>query len=329
MADNVFLSRRQLFLAAPESTYATDAAPQHTSSGHPYKIIDPIAIDLGQEHVEVTGGNLTRGFSRPIGTVRPAGVTMRTFVTGIDTSTYTAAIKPPIANLLRACGLYETFVSSNADGDAEYQYAPAADVGSDSSVTIVAHQDGFEHRLVGCRGNVNFIFQAANPVIAEFNFRGQLTTEASTTRGTPTGFVTIQPARWVDSGTFYMDSWTAHVENLNFNTNNQILEQRASIAASGSGILAVLITERSPGGSFDPEATEPSTFNFFSAWRNSSGSVMRLQAGTTKGNRFSIIASQSVLKQVGWGDNTGLSLFNTDYQAYERSGNDEYLLRFT
>ena len=328
MAD-VFLFRRQIFLAALESTYGVDANPTHTASYQAIKLMEPFTPDFGQENVEVSAGLLTRGFSRPIGTVRPAGITFRTYVHGLDSGSYTANRKPPIGDLLRACAAFETFVSSNADGQPEYQYAPAQDVGSDGSVTLVAHIDGFEHRLVGCRGNVNFIYGAAAPVVAEFNLRGQLTTEAATTRSTSVSLPVQIPPRWIGSGSIFIGSLAANVENLNFSTNNAVLEQRASAAASGSGIIAVLLPERAPGGSFDPEASQPSSFDFFGSWRSTSGAVLRLQAGTSQGNRFTLIASQTVLKKNDWGNKTGLAIFNVDYQCYERGGDDEYLLRFT
>ena len=163
---DVFLTRRQLLLLAIETTYGTDAAPNEANSYQAMRLVDPFTLDLGQEHVEVSGGNLSRGMQRPYATNRPSGVTFRTYVQGLtDADTYTAADKVPIGDALRACGLFETLASG------AYTYDPTTDPGSDSSVTIVAHQDGYEHRLVGCRGNVNFIFVSNQPVVAEFTYR--------------------------------------------------------------------------------------------------------------------------------------------------------------
>ena len=103
---DAFLTRRQLLMLALEATYGTDAAPQHTNSYQAMRMIDPFALDLGTEVVEVRAGALTRGMSRPIATVRPAGITFRTYVQGIDGTSYTATIKPPIGDALRACGMF-------------------------------------------------------------------------------------------------------------------------------------------------------------------------------------------------------------------------------
>ena len=318
-------------MAAIESTYGTDAAPQASNSYQAIRMIDPFVLDLGQDVVEVQGGNLTRGRSRPIATVRPAGITFRTYVHGITSPTsgiiYSATAKPALGDLFRACGLFETFETAGYAGG-RYRYAPSADVGSDSSVTIVANQDGFEHRLLGCRGNVNLIYQASAPVVAEFNLRGILSTEASTTRSAPTGLPTIVPPRWVGSGSIFIESLSAVVENINFNTNNTVMEDRASVASSASGIAAVILTERAPGGSFDPEATDASTLNFFAQWRASSGGVLRVQTNVTTGNRFTLTASEAVFKKVAWGDKSGLALFSTDFEAYERAADDQFQIVF-
>ena len=316
---------------AIESAYGTDAAPQASNSYQAIRLIDPFVLDLGQEMVEVSGGNLSRGRSRPIATVRPAGVTFRTYIHGITSPAsgviYSATAKPALGDLFRCCGLFEAFETAGYAGG-RYRYSPSADVGSDSSGTFVGHQDGFEHRMLGCRGNVNLIYQASAPVIAEFNLQGMLSTEASTTRSAPTGLPTIVPPRWVGSGSIFVESLSGVVENLNFATNNTVFPDRASTATSGSGIVAVILTDRAPGGSFDPEATEPNTLNFFAQWRATSGGVLSVQTNVTTGNRFTLTASQAIFKKVGWSDKSGLSIFATDFEAYERTGQDEFNLLF-
>ena len=316
---------------AIESAYGTDAAPQASNSYQAIRLIDPFVLDLGQEMVEVSGGNLSRGRSRPIATVRPAGVTFRTYIHGIASPAsgviYSATAKPALGDLFRCCGLFEAFETAGYAGG-RYRYSPSADVGSDSSGTFVGHQDGFEHRMLGCRGNVNLIYQASAPVIAEFNLQGMLSTEASTTRSAPTGLPTIVPPRWVGSGSIFVESLSGVIENLNFATNNTVFPDRASTATSGSGIVAVILTDRAPGGSFDPEATEPNTLNFFAQWRATSGGVLSVQTNVTTGNRFTLTASQAIFKKVGWSDKSGLSIFATDFEAYERVGQDEFNLLF-
>lgn len=322
------LTRRKILLTHTETVYGSDIGPSESASGDPVLMIDPFEYEQTVDMVEVLGGNIGRGRIRPIAGIRRNGVTFRTYVCGLTTGTYTATVKPPISELLRACGLFETFVTSNAAGVPQYTYTPGGGVGSDTSLSMVAHQDGIDQRLVGARGNVNFIFEAAKPVIAEFNFRGILTTEAATTRGQPVGFSTAIPPRWIDSGSIIAGSYGIPVENLNLNTNNTVYEEPASVARSSSGIYAVIITERNPGGSLDPEATLPSTLDFFAAWKSTSATVLRLAAGVTQGNRFTLTGSRFTYKEVAWGDKEGLSIFNTNFELYENTGNDNFQIIF-
>jgi hypothetical protein len=332
MAIDLFLTRRQLLLQKSETTYGVDPVPSHSNSYDSLRLVAPFTLDLAEDLIETQGGNLSRGRGRPFPSIKRSGVTFRTYVQGVDTASYSASVKPPIADCIRACGFFETLVSSGPDiptGTPYYKYACTNDVGSDNSITIYAHQDGKEHRFVGCRGNVNFVFAADAPVIAEFNFRGLLSAELETTRSAPVGFPTNTPPQWIDSGSIIVGSYAIPVENLNLNTNNTIFEEPASVAKSASGIINVIITQRAPGGSWDPEATFSNTLDFFSAWRSASGTILRLNAGITQGNRFTIVASQMVFKKVGWGDKSGLSIFSTDYELYERSSDDQMILLFS
>jgi len=330
MGIDLFLTRRQLLLAKQEVNYGIDAAPTHTASYDGLRLVAPFTLDLGEDLIETQGGNLSRGRSRPMPAIKRSGVTFRCYVQGVDTLSYSAAVKPPIADVLRACGLYETLATSdNFASTPHYMYTPTNDVGSDTSVTIYAHQDGKEHRFTGARGNVNFIFAADAPVIAEFNFRGLLNSELEISRTAPVGFPTGTPPQWIDSGSILVGSYAIPVENLNFNTNNTIFEEPASVAKSASGILNVVITERAPGGSWDPEATFSASLDFFGAWRSASGSIMRLNCGIVQGNRFTIISSQMVQKKVAWGDKQGLSIFNTDFECYERTSDDQFVILFS
>ena len=329
MPNDVFLDQKVMLMAANEATYGADAAPQHTNSFQAIKLIEPWALNATQEFVEQVGGLNTRGMSRPIATVRPVSITFRTYLMGLESGSYTANRKPPHADLLRACGAFETFVTSDANGRPRYTYAPGNDVGSDGSVTMVAHRDGYEHRFVGGRGNVNLIYGAAAPVIGEFTIQGQLTTEASTLRTGAPSVPTAIPPRWIGSGTVYVGSLQSVIEAFNFNTNNEVMAQRGSVASSGSGIVAIYLTSRQPGGSLDPEASQPTSHDFWGAFRSSSGAAVRLQCGDTQSQRFTLVMSQTVYKALGWGNKTGLSVFNIDYQAYEHgSGDNEWSLVF-
>ncbi len=320
-------TRRQLVMLKLESTYAVDAAPNHTSSGDTIRLVDAPTLDLGGEIIEFTGGNFTRGRIRPVQTVRPFGVTFRAYVQGLDGVSYTSANKPPLSPAFQVCGLQELFVTSNAVGRPMYSYVPTADVSSDKSGTVVVNVDGYDHRAVGCRGNVNFIYAAAAPVVAEFNLRGILTTETTTVRGVPTGLPTATPQRWIDSGTIIVGSVMPNVANFQWATGNTVYEQRSSNASSASGIGAVYLTERAPAGSFDPEVSD--SIDFVAIWRSSSGSVLRLNVGLQQGLQFTVTASQMIPKTLNRGDTGGLIIFNVGHEMVEKNGDDQFVIQMS
>jgi len=328
---DVFLTRRQILGAKIETTYGTYATPTPSNSYEAIRLVDPFVGDFGQNMVEVSGGNLSRGRTRPIATTRPAGVTFRTYVHGITSPAsgfiYTANQKPALGDLFRACGMQEAFESAGYAGG-RYRYQQTADPSSDNSVSILCHEDGFDHQLRGCRGNVNFIYAGATPVIAEFALRGIIGTEAATVRAAPTNLPTIVPPRWIGSGSIFVESLHAVVNAANFQTGNTIFEQPASIADSSAGIIQCVITDRVPGGSMDPEVTNASTLDFFAQWRATSGAILQLQTNVTTGNRFTLTASQMIIKTLDRGDNSGLRIFNTGFEAYERNVDDSFQLLF-
>lgn len=328
---DVFLTRRQILGAKIETTYGTYSDPNPANSYEAIRLVDPFTYEPGQDFAEVTGGSLSRGYMRPIATTRPAGVTFRTYVHGITSPAsgviYSANAKPPIGDLLRACGYQELFETAGYAGG-RYRYRQTADPSSDNAVSLLCHEDGFDHRLQGGRGNVNWIYLGATPVIAEFAFRAIQGTEAATIRAAPANLPTIVPPRWIGSGSIFVESLHAVVNNFNLATGNTIYEQPASIADSASGIIQCVITDRRPTGSMDPEVTNASTLDFFGQWRATSGAVLRLQTNVTTGNRFTTTASQMVVKTLGRGDATGMRLFNVGFEAYERNVDDTHEVLF-
>src|SRR6516164_11278465 len=109
MAGSAFLNVKDLVLFKLETTYGLDSSPSEANSGNAIKLTEPPKIDVTQEFLEQNGGDGTRGFTTPIGTVRPTGVTFRSYVTGFSNSSpasYTASVKPPLADVFRACGMF-------------------------------------------------------------------------------------------------------------------------------------------------------------------------------------------------------------------------------
>lgn len=313
-----------------ETTEGVDAAPQHTTSGDTLKVIDPWTLNIEQEFHELSG-SINRSDDAPILGVRQAGIQFRTYLNGIDTINFTAAAKPTVHAALQACGLYEELESSWEYGNA-YTYIPTVDISSDKTVTVVAHIDGYEHRITGCRGNVNLIFGANAPVIAEFDLTGRLTTQATTARAVPTGLTTLVPPKWIGPASTVIDSVSClNMESFNLSTNNQIESELNMTADSEGGLSRVMIIRRAPGGSMDPTAIDPSTHDVFDNFKLGTPARISLSVGSDVGNVITLVMSNAIYKSAGWDDKTGVGIWDVTYQAYQSTaaaGDENFKLAF-
>ena len=329
MAD-LYLTRKQLLLVRLETTENVDATPNHTESGDALKLIDPWTLDIGQEFHEITG-NINRSDDAPILGIREAGINFRTYLNGIDALQYTALRKPPVHAALQACGLHEVLETTWETGTA-YTYIPTVDISSDKSVTVVAHIDGYEHRITGCKGNVNFIFGANAPVIAEFTLNGRLTTQATTARAVPSGLTTVVPPKWIGPASTVIDSVSClNMESFNLNTNNTVEIERNVASTSDTGLRRVMITHRSPGGSMDPSAIDPGTHDVFDNFKLGTAARITLSVGSDVGNVVTLAISNAIYKSAGWDDKTGVGIWDVTYQAYQSTaaaGDENFKLSF-
>ena len=55
---------------------------------------------------------------------------------------------------------------------------------------------------------------------------------------------------------------------------------------------------------------------------------MNVQTNVTTGNRFTLTASEVIFKNVAWGDKSGLAIFATNFEAYERAPDSQFNLLF-
>ena len=356
------LTKRQLLLIAVESPYGLDAAPQETDLYQQMRLLEPFRLTLGEDFEELGGTGSARGFSEGRVTGWTAEVTFRALIGGVKGNSYTAAVKPHLSAPLRACGCAERYGSA---GNGSYTYSPTIDPSSDESATIVAHQDGFDYRMVGCRGNANLTFVAGAPPVAEFSFRGILTTEATTTRSAPVrrdppnygarlygaglyggNFFTVRPPRWVGSGSVHVGSVEAfRIDNLSFGTANEIFEQRSALPTSGSGVVKYWVTGRAPGGSFDAALRKSGILYgsgvygagayvgndqaiLLSRWRTGSDSVLRVVARERAGNSITLTTSRAVFKTLDGKDRGGAHVFGIGFQAYRRGEADQFSVVF-
>jgi len=146
----------------------------------------------------------------------------------------------------------------------------------------------------GCRGNVEFVFQAGDRVLMNFTFMGRMYAydegigDPAAAEGRP-----IPPA-FVGAGMTIQDS-SAGATNatavpglifdaLTLNMNNELAVRQDVNHASGYGVCH--ITGRNPQLTWNPDAVLDATYPFWDRFLIGETSRTRLDIGTTSGNKF-------------------------------------------
>jgi len=302
-----------VLLAKVESTYGTDPTPsgssdaievQNLSISLPSRPIDrPILSNTMSKPVILHGGHYTElSFDCEIKGGGAAGVAADWGV------------------LLNACGYLGVIVSSTSD-----TYKPVST--SQKSVTFYVYRDGLLHEINGARGDVQLVFQAGSPGMFKFTFRGLATTSLiDASIASPT--VDSTTAAIVKAATFTVGgSYAAVIANLTMGLNNTFDMLDSVNATHGYGSCE--ITDRNPGGSFDPEQVLVSVNDFYSFWEDATSKALSIVIGSGAGEVCTITAPGMVARELNEGDRSGQMTFEIPFSLAENTGDDEISIAIT
>jgi hypothetical protein len=212
---------------------------------------------------------------------------------------------PEIGQALRACGILETI-----DPGVSVDYNPVS-TGMESC-TIYYFEDGARYILTGCFGNVNINLPVGEIGMCEFTFTGHVS--GPTDVALPTGVYdgVVPPA--VIAGSFATQGFSAVINALSLDLGNEIATPADFNAADGYS--NVLITDRDPAGSFDPEAPLLlATYDFHAQWKaNANGSITTGTIGQAT-ERYALTMPTSYYREVGPGDRDGLRAYEIGFAA--------------
>ena len=303
---------RTVVLAKVESTYGTDPTPSNSANAmevfnlqmsFPSRPIDrPILSNTLSKPKILHGGHYSEiTFSMEIKGSGSAGV---------------AADWGP---LVEACGYDSTIVGGTSD-----TYLPLST--SITSVTFYIYRDGLIHEINGARGDVQLVMSAGGAPIFNFTFRGLTTT--SLIDGaivTPTVDATVPDP--VKAATFTVGGYAAAIFNLTMGLNNtfEMIDSVNGVHGYGS----CEITDRNPGGSFDPEQVLVATNDYWSFWEDATSKALSIVHGSGAGQVVTITAPVMVAREIGEGDRGGLMTFEIPFSLAESSGDDEISIAIT
>lgn len=307
------LTRRKVLLAKVESTYNTDPTPVE---GTDAVLVEDLSwSSAGLKMIERPAVRPSLAALKQVYGGRLLQVTFACEVKGSGA----AGTAPEIGQLLRACGYGETIV-----GGTSVTYAPVS-TGIESA-TLYLYEDGKRIILTGCRGNVAFAAEAGAKVMANFTMTGHEAAQTDTALASPT-FDATTPEPFI-GGTFTIDSFSATLNALNFDTGQVVAMPTDVNAADGYG--EITITSRDVNGSIDPldelVADEAYLANF------KSGAAMALATGdigATAGNIFAISMPAVSYRDASVQDRDGLAALALPFGAAESSTDDEVSIVFT
>jgi len=312
------ITRRTAILAKIEGTYGTDPTPT----------VGANALLVKDVEMKPTGDVLERDFIRSslssLAFVRGAKWVDLAFTCEFKGSGTRGALPATgwEGTLFRACGMKETVTTSTS-----IVYSPIS-TGFESA-TIWVYQDGIFHKVNGWRGDCTITYEVGK--YGELRFEGQglyvAPTDASPSAQT---FSDVVPpvalsAGLTLDGTAYSG---AIVERIELRLGNKLAQRKSMNSASG--LTEILITERDPGGSFDPEAVIEATYPFWAKWAAATTIALNLgPIGSTAGNIITITAPKMQLNDLTYGDRNGILTYDVPFSLAGNSGDDELVITIT
>ncbi len=192
-------------------------------------------------------------------------------LSGSGTRGTASALSP----LLKSCGLSETIVASTS-----VTYAPVS--ASFSSCTILCFYDGTRHLITGCRGTATITMAAGQFASIQFEFTG-IYNDPDSTAMSGTFTVANQSAALevndtnITTATFH-GATSQRIESFDLALNNELLYKETA------SHRAVLITNRTPGGTVVLEEPVRATTDYFAKAVATATGNTSIVLGATAGN---------------------------------------------
>ncbi len=216
---------------------------------------------------------------------------------------------------------------------AGYAYHPASS--GFESVTLYVHYEGLLHKVTGARGT--FSVEAQGGQYAKFNFEFTGNYEAVSDGTFPTApvYESTRPQMVELAGLHLKDNpmSSTFISSLTASQFQIDLGNEISIRESINGAAAyagVMITDRTPTLSFDPESVTVATHDFFGRMASGTPTSFFARIGTTKGNVVVFEAPAVQYSGIGYGNRNNIRTFEVEANLAKNTaaGNDELKITF-
>ena len=224
-----------------------------------------------------------------------------------------------------------------------YGFTPQSNLNSQDTVTIEIFTDGKKVKAKGCMGEVEFAFNHGDAAVATFTMQGivqsgqygdaAMPTDASEDHKVPPTFLgshlSLSSTSNNPAATDRYGSDTTIKGALNqmrLNSGNNVILQKNSL--DPDGVQFALITDRNPGGSFNPTEVQSATeFDFMTRFVNGQVARMRVILGanahnsvTADKNTFQFVIPGVTFAGLADQDRDGINVWDASF----RMGGGDY-----
>jgi hypothetical protein len=211
--------------------------------------------------------------------------------------------------------------NSDATQTAGIVYKPTSVTTEQKSITLYVYRDGIFHPVTGCRGTVKFTLEVGKLIVADFKFNGVYDSPSDVTASATT-FSTVDPETVINAN-FTIGAFTPVAEKLELDVNNTLVQRKDLNAPSG--LIGYEITDRTPQGSLDPEATLEATHPFWNEWETAETMALNIgPIGSTAGNKITFAAPKMQFQDLTYADKSGLMTYSIPYRLAMNTGDDEF-----
>lgn len=308
------LKHRSVLLAKIETTYNTDPIPTGAANAILVENLNFSWSDSRMAERQVV--RTVQGKLKPLFGGTLATITFDVEVKGSGT----AGTAPEIGPLLRAASFSETIVATTS---VAYTLVSTAQ----ESATFYFYLDGKLYKMTGARGTSTGDLSVGAYGKLSFSFTGHTAQATDTALATPTYSSQIPPV--LVSVPFTIDTYSAVITSLKYDTGVQLAKPPSILASDGYG--AITVVGRSVTGSIDPEDVLIATHDFEARWR--AGTAMALTTGvigSTAGNRYKIDMPSVVYNDApGMADRDGIATLEMKFMSQALTTDDDLTITFT
>jgi hypothetical protein len=205
--------------------------------------------------------------------------------------------------LLPACGIVAT---SNV-------FAPKTeDVGTNvKTVTLGSYVGGKLKSMYGAMGNAKFLFVTGEIIMIDWTFEGIWADETTTAMITP-NYPNADKGLRCGGGAWTWDSVNLCARTATLDLGNTVVPRYC--AATDSGIENMVVSDRTPILSIDPESKLVSEQNRYLKFREDTEAALSATIGGPGNSTVVIAAPKAAILKITEGDRDGISVDNIEFE---------------